>query len=142
MAFNHELQHEETKTEKHTFAGVECITFDKEADEELVSLLHKRPGAYAIVSGDSDFFVMDGARCIPFEYLDILHENHEAAGDICVRVFTPEVRGIWRWAAAVRFIQDNGCIHISIQYKITHFPFSISNHAHSYSHACTMSHAH
>jgi hypothetical protein len=84
--------------------GVECITFDREADQELVSLLLSRPGGYAIVSGDSDFFVMDGARCIPFEYLDLKHENGEAQGDVCVRVFTPEVRlstwhqppGSWR----------------------------------------------
>jgi hypothetical protein len=73
-------------------AGVECITFNREADEELVSLLHTRPGAYAIVGGDSDFFVMDGSWYIPFEYLDIKHEKNEAPEDICARVFTPEVR--------------------------------------------------
>ncbi len=71
---------------------MECITFDREADQELAFLLRSRQGAYAIVSGDSDFFVMEGARCIPFEYLDIKHEINEAEGDVCVRVFTPEVR--------------------------------------------------
>ena len=79
-------------TSGHARAGVECITFDCEADQELVWLLRTRPGGYAIVGGDSDFFVMEGVRYIPFQYVDIKHQHGEAQEDVYVRVFTPEVR--------------------------------------------------
>ncbi len=85
----------------HTHAGVECITFDREADQELVSLLRERPGGYAIMGNDSDFFVMDGARYIPFEYVHVNHLPGESDGDLCVRVFTPEVSGSVRCPLAL-----------------------------------------
>ena len=68
-------------------AGVECITFDREADIAMAHLLRTRPGGYAILGADSDFFLMEGVRYIPFCHLDICGGD----GDVMARVYTPEL---------------------------------------------------
>lgn len=70
-------------------AGVECITFDREADQELACLVRHRDDAYAIVGYDSDFFVMEGVRYIPLDTLQI--PKDDTGTDVHARVYTPEV---------------------------------------------------
>lgn len=52
----------------------------------MAALLRSRPRAFALLGSDSDFFVMQGVRYIPFKLLD-MHPD----GDLQARVYTPEL---------------------------------------------------
>ena len=68
--------------------GVRLVTCEQEADALLAAILAETPGAYAVAGQDSDFFLMNGVRYMPLEFLGI----EDAGGEPVVtgKVFTAE----------------------------------------------------